>query len=196
MGTCPGRPPARPPRREASSRRAGRWRGSRSLAPPANLVLLELPPCSPEPNPMETVFQSLKGRRLAAVRSPRSALVCAPVGRRISVGAPALQRPRRAPCGPARPPALSWGNRAPESGAAAARGPARFFRNSWSAPVPGRPPAPPDAPPLHVHRAGIPTTRRNRGTASPLVTGCRSRTAARRDARGAMPKAPRYWPPS
>ena len=44
--------------------RAG-WHRSRSLAPPANLVLLELPPYSPELNPMETVFQYLKGNRLA-----------------------------------------------------------------------------------------------------------------------------------
>ena len=44
--------------------RAG-WRRSRDLAPPANLVLLELPPCSPELNPMETVFPYLKSNRLA-----------------------------------------------------------------------------------------------------------------------------------
>ena len=44
--------------------RAG-WHRSRDLAPPANLVLLELPPYSPELNPMETVFQYLKGNRLA-----------------------------------------------------------------------------------------------------------------------------------
>ena len=43
--------------------RAGR-RGSRDLAPPANLVLLELPPYSPEPDPTETVFQYPKGNRL------------------------------------------------------------------------------------------------------------------------------------
>ena len=49
----------------ASSRRTGRWRGSRGLAPPANLVLLELPPYSPELNPMETVFRHLKVNRLA-----------------------------------------------------------------------------------------------------------------------------------
>ena len=38
---------------------------SRDLASPANLVLLELPPYSPEPDPMETVFQYPKGNRLA-----------------------------------------------------------------------------------------------------------------------------------
>ena len=44
--------------------RAG-WHGSRDLAPPANLVLLELPPYSPEPDPMERVFQYLQSNRLA-----------------------------------------------------------------------------------------------------------------------------------
>ena len=44
--------------------RAG-WRRSRALAPPANLVLLELPPCSPALNPMETVFRYPGGDRLA-----------------------------------------------------------------------------------------------------------------------------------
>ena len=41
------------------------WHKSRDLAPPANLVLLELPPYSPELNPMETVFQYPRGNRLA-----------------------------------------------------------------------------------------------------------------------------------
>ena len=44
--------------------RAG-WHGSRALAPPANLVLLELPPYSPKLNPLETVFQYPRGNRLA-----------------------------------------------------------------------------------------------------------------------------------
>ena len=44
--------------------RAG-WRGRRGLAPPANLVLLELPPYNPEPDPMETVFRYPRGNRLA-----------------------------------------------------------------------------------------------------------------------------------
>ena len=44
--------------------RAG-WHRSRDLAPPANVVLLELPPYSPELNPMETVFQYPRSNRLA-----------------------------------------------------------------------------------------------------------------------------------
>ena len=46
-------------------RSTGQWRRNRDLAPPANLVLLELPPYSPELNPMETVFQYPRGNRLA-----------------------------------------------------------------------------------------------------------------------------------
>ena len=41
------------------------WHTSRELAPPDNIVLLKLPPYSPELNPMETVFQYLKNNRLA-----------------------------------------------------------------------------------------------------------------------------------
>ena len=41
------------------------WHTSRELAPPDNIVLLKLPPYSPELNPMETVFRYLKNNRLA-----------------------------------------------------------------------------------------------------------------------------------
>ena len=41
------------------------WRTSRELAPSDNVVLLKLPPYSPELNPMETVFRYLKNNRLA-----------------------------------------------------------------------------------------------------------------------------------
>ncbi len=41
------------------------WRTSREIAPPDNVVLLKLPPWSPELNPMETVFRYLKNNRLA-----------------------------------------------------------------------------------------------------------------------------------
>ena len=80
-------------RRAGKRRRAGPGGGAEAAAsrrPPISCSWNCRRPGSPEPNPMETVFQSLKGRRLAAVRSPRSALVCAPVGRRISAGAPAF----------------------------------------------------------------------------------------------------------
>ena len=62
------RPSARPSRRDASASSCSTGRDgarSRALAPPANLVLLELPPYSPEPDPMETVFQYPRGNRLA-----------------------------------------------------------------------------------------------------------------------------------
>ena len=42
-----------------------RRHGSRDFAPPGNAVLLELPPYSPELNPMETVIQYPRSNRLA-----------------------------------------------------------------------------------------------------------------------------------
>ena len=41
------------------------WDTSRELAPPDNVVLLKLPPLSPELNPMETVFRYPRNDRLA-----------------------------------------------------------------------------------------------------------------------------------
>ena len=41
------------------------WHKSKDLSVPDNLTLLLLPPYSPELNPMETVFQFLKGNRLS-----------------------------------------------------------------------------------------------------------------------------------
>ena len=40
------------------------WRGSRDLVLTGNIVLLKLPPRSPEPNPMETAFRYPKNNRL------------------------------------------------------------------------------------------------------------------------------------
>ncbi|MCY4462238.1 MAG: transposase [Albidovulum sp.] len=42
------------------------WHRSKALEIPASVTLLRLPPCSPELNPVETVFQFLKSRRFAS----------------------------------------------------------------------------------------------------------------------------------
>jgi len=41
------------------------WHGSRSLVVPGNITLLPLPPCAPEPNPIENVRACLRANRLA-----------------------------------------------------------------------------------------------------------------------------------
>ena len=41
------------------------WHGARALVVPDNLTLVTLPPYSPELNPIETVWEYLRGNRLA-----------------------------------------------------------------------------------------------------------------------------------
>ena len=41
------------------------WHRSKDLACPENVSMLRLPPCSPEPDPVETLFQLLKARHFA-----------------------------------------------------------------------------------------------------------------------------------
>jgi len=41
------------------------WHGGADLTVPGNISLLKLPPCAPEPNPIENVRQYLRGNKLA-----------------------------------------------------------------------------------------------------------------------------------
>ncbi len=63
--TVPARDGQKPIAPLGMDRPLGRWHSAASLAVPANITLLPLPPYSPELNPVENVWQYLRQNQLS-----------------------------------------------------------------------------------------------------------------------------------